>query len=637
MPEEELRQEIQSLRQRQAELEYRLLQIEERQERSGLFQYKPVFTPFGKKLSKDHSGPLNESVNEPSELQAPPKQKQLIQNTKIEQLLGLQGFSWLGILALMTGLGLFIRYAYLEGWLGPLATLFSGTILALIMLLGGDWLSRRDGYRTWAHALMGGGVALLYFLVYAAYHFTYFRAVTHLNPFTDILLLMAVVSLAIGLALRRNSQSLASRAFVLGFVTSLFSQDFVHLTLVYNLLLSLGLVAVTTRTKWSGLALMGGLGSWILHGIWFIENSKQVVLAQALTLLYFVLYSGLDEWLNPGAIKSVWRQSLGMLNILACAVLTLLAWQKLDSVLLLSFLLIYLALAMGLAFIVRSLNQNLDPTRPLLRPLHHGIQLSLGLAALYVCLADGFPKLESWFLLALGLLFCFLARHFDSEQSRSQQEISIATIYDALGVLTLVRLCFVVVSAPWLGFVLMSGIVLLLAKQHVYRHWKHLALGVEISLLIHILTEDYPSVYDASEPGLLTLGLHALTLVGLMLGPILCRQRLQMYMQHLLLWPPTALLALWLLKWVAGGWVSSAWAVLGTGLIVGGFSLRYPLLRYLGMVFLIATGLKVYFQDLSGLSLGYRIISLLVLGILLLGVALLYTRFQKVAEKETGR
>lgn len=37
--------------------------------------------------------------------------------TNLEQLIGLQGFSWLGILALVTGLGLFIRFAILKaGW-----------------------------------------------------------------------------------------------------------------------------------------------------------------------------------------------------------------------------------------------------------------------------------------------------------------------------------------------------------------------------------------------------------------------------------------------------------------------------------------------------------------------------------------
>src|SRR5690606_37544947 len=100
------------------------------------------------------------------------------------------------------------------------------------------------------------------------------------------------------------------------FVTSLFSQDFHYLTLFYNLFLSLGLVAVAGIARWPSLAGMGLLGSWVLHGIWLLDNPEKAWLAQSLGLVYVLLYSLLDEYLQPQEAKTgSWLQTLlGPLN-----------------------------------------------------------------------------------------------------------------------------------------------------------------------------------------------------------------------------------------------------------------------------------------------------------------------------------
>jgi uncharacterized membrane protein len=71
----------------------------------------------------------------------------------------------------------------------------------------------------------------------------------------------------------------------------------------------------------------------------------------------------------------------------------------------------------------------------------------------------------------------------------------------------------------------------------------------------------------------------------------------------------------------------SAWfLVAGTALLAVGFRRRSALLRWQGLVLLAVTIFKVFLLDTSTLSQGYRIVSFLALGALLLGVSFAYQR-----------
>lgn len=71
----------------------------------------------------------------------------------------------------------------------------------------------------------------------------------------------------------------------------------------------------------------------------------------------------------------------------------------------------------------------------------------------------------------------------------------------------------------------------------------------------------------------------------------------------------------------------SAWFLIaGTALLAVGFRRRSALLRWQGLVLLAVTIFKVFLLDTSTLSQGYRIISFLALGALLLGVSFAYQR-----------
>lgn len=73
---------------------------------------------------------------------------------------------------------------------------------------------------------------------------------------------------------------------------------------------------------------------------------------------------------------------------------------------------------------------------------------------------------------------------------------------------------------------------------------------------------------------------------------------------------------------------SILWAVYAAAAVVAGLLLRWPTLRYVGLVGLALTLAKVFFVDLAQLRLLPRVLALAVLGIMLLAVSFLYQKFR---------
>jgi hypothetical protein len=90
----------------------------------------------------------------------------------------------------------------------------------------------------------------------------------------------------------------------------------------------------------------------------------------------------------------------------------------------------------------------------------------------------------------------------------------------------------------------------------------------------------------------------------------------------------TVLLTVLLAYEVSGRFLTVAWGLEGIALAGAGFALRERSLRLSGLALLGACVLKVFLYDLRELETLFRILSFIVLGLVLLGVSLAYTRFR---------
>jgi len=97
------------------------------------------------------------------------------------------------------------------------------------------------------------------------------------------------------------------------------------------------------------------------------------------------------------------------------------------------------------------------------------------------------------------------------------------------------------------------------------------------------------------------------------------------------------LLAVLLYDRVSGSLLTVAWGVEGIALLCAGFPLHDRVLRLSGMGLLMVCILKLFLWDLRHLDTLPRILSFIVLGLILVGVSWVYTRFREVLLGPAGR
>jgi hypothetical protein len=213
----------------------------------------------------------------------------------LEERLGRNWLNKLGIITLVIGLALFLGYQLRT--LGPLGKSLLGLALSAVLLAGGIFLERRETYRIFARAAIGGGWALTFFVAFAIYHVDAMQ-ILH-SQAIDLILMLLVAAGMVGHSLRYKSQVVTSLAFSLAFVTVGIS----HVTLfslVAGALLASGLVLVAARERWFELGLAGVIGLYVNHFLWLtrvLPNSGQPGVefpeffpSAALLLFYWLLF-----------------------------------------------------------------------------------------------------------------------------------------------------------------------------------------------------------------------------------------------------------------------------------------------------------------------------------------------------------
>ena len=191
---------------------------------------------------------------------APPPPKR---HVSFEERFGQNWLNKLGIVAVVIGLagglGLLLRT------MGPAGRSAVGILLSLAILGGGVLLERKEKYRVFSRALIGGGWALTFFVTFALYHVAAMQ-VLQSQP-VDLVLMLIVAAAMVAHSLKYKSQVVTGLAFMLAFVTVGIS-EVTMFSLVAGALLAVGLVYVVAREYWFELGLVGLVGIYVNHFLW---------------------------------------------------------------------------------------------------------------------------------------------------------------------------------------------------------------------------------------------------------------------------------------------------------------------------------------------------------------------------------
>jgi uncharacterized membrane protein len=199
---------------------------------------------------------------------APPKLPVAASSPSLEQFMGVKLFAWLGGVALFFGVIFFVKYAFERNLIPPSVRIALGFATGFGLLAGGWFANRKPGYRVLAHSLCATAILILYGVTFAAHAIYGFAAFGSASTMALMSLITATAFMA---AVRYDALVVAVLGMLGGFVTPILLpivQDNPFALFGYVAILDIGLLAITSRGRWSFLALGAAGGTALIYSLW---------------------------------------------------------------------------------------------------------------------------------------------------------------------------------------------------------------------------------------------------------------------------------------------------------------------------------------------------------------------------------
>ncbi len=220
-------------------------------------------------------------------------------------------------LAFVVTLGLFVKLAWDNNWIGPTGRVLSGAVFGLGLLALGVRLMGRE-YRPLGQALAGAGLAGLYTSAFAAH------AYYHLIPREASGTLMVLITgSAVVLAARLDARILAALAWVGGYMTPLLvstGEDKAIALFLFLAVLDAGALVLDHRKPWPETVPLAMLGTVLLYGGWysrFFTPERFVTAAFGMVLFTALFALGMASKERGAALGAVFALSGLGLTLLA--------------------------------------------------------------------------------------------------------------------------------------------------------------------------------------------------------------------------------------------------------------------------------------------------------------------------------
>lgn len=217
----------------------------------------------------------------------------------------------IGIAALVFGTAFFFKWAFDHDIIGLVGRLILGLVGGTVLIAVGDYF--RTKYKVYSQLLVGGGFAILYLTVFAAFYI--YDKIPAIPAFLAMIFISAIAGL---LAVREDAPSIATIGMLGAFGTPLMffwdivvtkqaSPDFLTQRVIpwYLLILNLGIFGVTLLKKWRQLIVIGLVGTYWIYWLWFSVFSKATDLwtEEFYLFLYFLIFAAVAIFYNL-----IWKQ-----------------------------------------------------------------------------------------------------------------------------------------------------------------------------------------------------------------------------------------------------------------------------------------------------------------------------------------
>jgi len=207
----------------------------------------------------------------------------------LEENIGVKWFSIIGIAALFLGVSFFIKYAFDNNWISPFGRVAIGIIIGIALLAIGEKLMQK--YSKYAQILSGGGIAVLYFSIFAAMNFYHL-----IGQYPAFLIMILITALGIFLSLRYDAISLMMVSLVGGFLTPiLVATGKIEMATIFSYLfiLNVAILYVAIFKKWRAVNVVGFIFTIIIVSSWIgrFYTEGQLAMTMFFLTLFFITYS----------------------------------------------------------------------------------------------------------------------------------------------------------------------------------------------------------------------------------------------------------------------------------------------------------------------------------------------------------
>ncbi len=214
-----------------------------------------------------------------------------------ESLIGGKVLNRIGALALIIGVGFFLKYAFDKNWITEwMRVAIGGLTGAVILLLAAR--SHRKGLEMFSQGLVGAGIAILYLSVYASFNF--YSLVSQPLAF---ILMSCVTAIAFTQAFKYDSLAVSLLGWLGGFLTPfLLSTGAVNAVglFTYLALLDIAVLAVLfMKDRWIVLVPLTLTGTYLMYYLWYgaeYHPADAWTAAIFLTIFWFLFHTLDTSW-----------------------------------------------------------------------------------------------------------------------------------------------------------------------------------------------------------------------------------------------------------------------------------------------------------------------------------------------------
>ena len=525
-------------------------------------------------------------------------------NADLESRIGSHWLNRIGIAAVLIGVSYFLKFAFDNNWIGPAGRVAIGLLAGIAIVVWSESFRNR-GYRIFSYSLKAVGIGILYLSLYAA-----FQIYSLVPSGVAFVMMLAVTAATALMAWTQDAEILAAFALIGGFSTPLLlstGQNREVALFSYVAILDLGALALVIAKPWRRLLVLSYAGTLLLYIGWYMSfyDRSQIRLTVGFATLFFAVF----------------------------AVTPLLASQGKSEARLSDWIPLSLILVNAAGYFLQ----------------------------IYTMFEEVSAKDTAWFALVLAAVYIFLSRQARARAGSPEAARTVDLLHLALAIGFITVAIPIRLDAHWvtMGWFVEAAVLLWVADRvgsellNVFAVGA-LALGVCRLLLIdnfYVTRPIFNTRLATYAVAIAVLGAvawygsrredetartaAAVSVIALNLLSLrsLSLEVADFYAQQMTSFRPQAR------PWNQDNWLewrhlkiardftySALWMAYGAMLMVIGFWRRSAFVRWQALALIAFTIGKVFLYDVSELDRGYRILSFIVLGALLLAISFVYQR-----------